>query len=958
MEMDMKSDVSAVSLKRYIESSRGFAAILRGPQHEIALANSAFMQKAGNQEIIGKKWMDVFPQAFASGFLSRLNYVYQTKEPYISKGLRVVLSRSPEKKPKESFVDITLQPLLDSNGAIVGVFVQGNDVTKKRHANQHLPIMSQRWQTALEAINDSIWKWDLHSNQVSCCQLWKEQLAYIDLEAGETTAETFEEWLDRLHSDDRQRTVAALRDCLDGRTLTFVSEYRIHYKQDSPDHWITVLARGMVAARDTDGRPVRMTGTYTDISPIKQLADELQQSHELLKNLSDQVPGVLFQFRRFPNGHICVPFASKGLFEYYGVHLEEAKKNGNAAFKYVHPNDLPSLIASIDESARTLKPWHHEFRMLLPDKGLRWYSGSSKPERLPDGSILWHGFVTDNTERKAEEEKTARLALLAQKITTSVVITDALGITEWVNPAFTTMTCYSENEIIGRTPGSVLRGPDTDPAVSKYMRECIEDQIGFDVEVLNYKKSGQPFWQNIKADPIFDENGKLRHFMAVQTDISEKKKWDDLVWRQANYDVLTSLPNRRLFRDRLEQEMKKAHRDEVSMALLFIDLDHFKEANDLLGHDKGDLLLTEAAHRIVNCVRESDTVARLGGDEFTVILSMINDADHVEFITQKILDALMLPFMVDAETVLLSASIGITLYPADANNANDLIKQADQAMYAAKSGGRNQFRYFTSEMQERALERFRLSMDLREALRLHQLSVHFQPVVNLATGHIVKAEALLRWNHPKRGLIEPKIFIPIAEENGTIHAIGDWVFEQAAVWSKKWGAMNNGVFQISVNKSPVQFSKQSNTEAWQKTLIEMGIPLSSVSIEITEGLLLKSSAMVEGRLLFYRDQGIQVALDDFGTGYSSMAYLKRFDIDYLKIDQSFVRDIATNEESRTIAETIIMMAHKLDIQVIAEGIEQEEQRALLCQAGCDFGQGFLFSQAVPPVDFERLLQSH
>lgn len=454
-----------------------------------------------------------------------------------------------------------------------------------------------------------------------------------------------------------------------------------------------------------------------------------------------------------------------------------------------------------------------------------------------------------------------------------------------------------------------------------------------------------------------DEAGRPTRITGTLSDISQKKESDELIWHHASFDSLTGLPNRRLFRDRLEQEVRKAHRSGSEVALFFIDLDRFKEVNDLLGHDAGDLLLKQVGERVNACVRDSDTVARLGGDEFTVILTELNDQTHVERIAEKIIAALARPFRLSEEVAHISASIGITLYPNDAGEPEELIRNADQAMYTAKAAGRNQFRYFTRSMQQEAYRRLRLGRDLRKALSGGQLQVHYQPVVDLSSRHIVKAEALLRWHHPKLGMVQPSQFIPLAEESGLINDIGDWVFKEAVSWSQRWRERTGQAFQISVNRSPVQFLSKSNRTSWASFLEELSLPGNSISVEITEGVLLNVSPAVADTLLQYRDAGIQVALDDFGTGYSSMTYLKKFDIDYLKIDQSFVQDIETNTGSRAIAESIIVMAHKLGLKVIAEGIETAGQEEILRSAGCDYGQGYLFSKAVPPATFEQLLAS-
>ncbi len=474
-------------------------------------------------------------------------------------------------------------------------------------------------------------------------------------------------------------------------------------------------------------------------------------------------------------------------------------------------------------------------------------------------------------------------------------------------------------------------------------------------EILNKRKNGEIYPQWLTINTIYNPDNSVYRRVTLFSDISQKKQSEQIIWQQANFDPLTDLPNRRMFHDRLAQEIKKSHRAGLPLALMFLDLDHFKEINDTLGHNTGDLLLIETARRIAECVRESDTVARLGGDEFTVILSEIDDLNCVERIARLIVQKLSEPFQLHNEITYVSVSIGITLYPDDAVAIEDLLKHADQAMYASKNQGRNSYNYFTPSMQETARNQRQLTNDLRGALADHQFQLVYQPIVELATGVIDKAEALIRWRHPVRGLISPAEFITIAEKTGMIVEIGDWVFREAARQNALWRASNHQQFQISVNKSPIQFHRNNSHADWFEYLQALDLPGQSIVVEITEGLLLEADAAITGQLLQFRDAGIQVSLDDFGTGYSSLSYLKKFHIDYLKIDQSFVRNLTLHSDDMALCEAIIVMAHKLGIQVIAEGIETAIQRDLLTAAGCDYGQGYFFSRPVPANEFEALL---
>jgi len=456
-----------------------------------------------------------------------------------------------------------------------------------------------------------------------------------------------------------------------------------------------------------------------------------------------------------------------------------------------------------------------------------------------------------------------------------------------------------------------------------------------------------------------DANNAPTRVIGTYLDIDARRQAEETIQRQANFDPLTQLPNRRLFLDRLGQEIIKSRRTDLFLALLLVDLDEFKEVNDTLGHDVGDVLLQEAARRIRSCIRDADTVARLGGDEFTIILTDLSDRTHIENVAQKILGRLAEPFHLGDEVAYVTASIGITLYPGDAGDIDTLLKHADQAMYAAKKHGRNRFFYFTASLQEAAQTRLKLSRDLREAVAARQFVTHFQPIVELSTGRVHKAEALVRWLHPTRGLVNPMVFIPLAEETGLINDIGEWVFRESAQCAKAWSQTYGADFQVSVNMSPVQFRSEGRTriKGWLRHLQDIGLSGPNLSIEITENLLLNAHAEVTEQLLWFRDAGIQVAIDDFGTGYSTLSYLKQFPIDYLKIDRSFVRDIETDPNDMALSRAIIVMAHELGLKVIAEGVETIGQRNLLAKAGCDYAQGYLYAGApLPPHDFEAWLR--
>ncbi|OAH99756.1 diguanylate cyclase [Methylomonas methanica] len=559
-------------------------------------------------------------------------------------------------------------------------------------------------------------------------------------------------------------------------------------------------------------------------------------------------------------------------------------------------------------------------------------------------------IARDISERKRIEEALQQAALIYQNSSEAMLLADSDDRILTINAAFTTITGYQSDEVVGKHIGILNTGGH-----SEAMWQAIHSKGSWQGEIWDKRKNGELFAKWLTINTIFDAQQTMQRRVALFSDITEKKKTEGVIWQQANFDPLTQLPNRRMFYDRLSQDIKKAHREHKRLALLFIDLDLFKEVNDTLGHDMGDELLQIAAHRILAGVRETDTVARLGGDEFTVILSDVGDPANAERIAGNLLQKMTECFQLGNEVAYISTSIGIAFYPDDADNLKSLLKHADQAMYAAKRQGRNQYCFFIPTMQESAQARLRLSNDLRLALAGQQFYLCYQPIVELATNTVRKAEALIRWQHPTRGLISPADFIPIAEETGLISSIGNWIFQEAAEQTSRWRQSIHEKFQISINKSPVQFRNERDSHRdWLDRLEALRLSGQSVVIEITEGLLLDANSSVAEQLLSFRDAGIQVSLDDFGTGYSSLSYLKKFDIDYLKIDQSFVRNLAIGSDDMALCEAIIVMAHKLGIKVIAEGIETSSQRELLTAAGCDFGQGYLFAKPLPAQEFERL----
>lgn len=473
---------------------------------------------------------------------------------------------------------------------------------------------------------------------------------------------------------------------------------------------------------------------------------------------------------------------------------------------------------------------------------------------------------------------------------------------------------------------------------------------------IRQDRDGQQIHLSVTISPIYNESGQVIGASKIARDITSRVNSEKLIWHQANYDNLTALPNRRLFNDRLNQELRKAERDNYSIAVMFMDLDYFKDINDTLGHEAGDDLLIAVSKRLKELVRVTDTVARFGGDEFVILLSEINDLSDVKRIAESIVHQMQLPFTVSDQDRFISISLGISVYPTDGKTADDLLKHADHAMYDAKRNGRNQQKFYNPEMRSSELMQSQLFADMKDAMAQNQFELYFQPIVALSEGLVKKAEALIRWNHPVRGIIPPSEFISIAEDTGLIHKMGDWVFDEVLDKIKAWVPKFGQQFQISINKSPIQFHAHDSAEiTWIDKMKLAGVKGENLVIEITESTLMNYSGISIQKLFVFKSHGIEIALDDFGTGYSSLSYLNKFEIDYLKIDKSFIRNLVAYSNEYVLCESIIVMAHKLGLEVIAEGVETKEQESLLKEMGCDYAQGYLYSKPLKAQDFEGFM---
>lgn len=630
----------------------------------------------------------------------------------------------------------------------------------------------------------------------------------------------------------------------------------------------------------------------------------------------------------------------------------------------IHPDDRNLVRNALVNKL----PFSIEYRVPMPDGTIRIFHNQS--EVVPDaqGNAFWiFGIIQDITERKQAEQRQARLGRILNASSSELLVfnADTLKIIE-ANLGAQRNLGYSMEELTTMRPLELMA--ELDPAyfdsLINPLRNQSQNQSVFEVKLKRKDRTNYSAEVSLQLSHL--ENPAV--FFAVIQDITERKKTEEKIRHLAYYDKLTDLPNRGLFTEMLNQALRHAKRYSKRIATLFLDLDRFKQINDTLGHGVGDALLKEVAERLKPCLRTSDNLARLepedkldivsrfGGDEFLMLLTEVRQLEDAAIVARRIMEAFAIPFMCEGHELSIGASIGISVYPDDGDNPEDLVKNADAAMYYAKTSGRNNYQFYTDSMNVKSLQKFTMEAGLRKALERNEFILHYQPLVDIQTGRIVGAEALLRWMHPERGMVSPLDFIPLAEETGLILPIGDWVMRTACAQQQAWVREGYAALRVSVNLSLKQLRQNTIVELINNMQANKEIDPNYIELELTESVLMQNADESITLLNILKGMGLSMAMDDFGTGYSSLSYLKRLPLDTLKIDRSFIMDITDDPDSAVIVQTIIAMAKNLRLKVVAEGVETEQQLAFLRQYGCDVMQGYYFSKPVLPDAFAKILK--
>jgi diguanylate cyclase (GGDEF)-like protein/PAS domain S-box-containing protein len=630
----------------------------------------------------------------------------------------------------------------------------------------------------------------------------------------------------------------------------------------------------------------------------------------------------------------------------------------------LHPEDRASFKKVVDETVEHGGSFQHQHRLLLPDGGIRHLmeigelQTSGELERGKDGGRLTIlGTAQDVTSQQQMESRLQLLASAFQYSGEAILISDRDNNIVTVNPAFTRLTGYSEADACGRNPRFLSSGRTTREEYRE-MWKGINGQGFWQGEIWDRRQDGGTYPKWVTVSVIRDGNGELSHYIAHFTDISSERAAEAQLQHMAHHDVLTGLLNRLSLKGRLEQALAVARRDGMRVALLFIDLDRFKVINDTLGHHIGDKLLIEVAARLRDSVRDSDVVARLGGDEFVIMLSGMENSASAAVIAEKLVRNIGDPYRIEGYDLYTTPSIGIAIFPNDGEDGDILMKNADAAMYHAKSAGRNNFQFFDARMNDAALERLKIEHSLRQALARDEFRVYYQPIIDMLSGRVSGVEALVRWQHPEMGMVPPGSFIGIAEETGLIQPLGEWVFWTACRQLAEFNAAGFHGLKMSINISAMQL-RNGNLPILAKGAIEaFALEPATLIFEITESVAMQQPEETARLLNLLSEMGIGLAIDDFGTGYSSLSYLRMFPINHLKLDRSFVQEIGLGPGSSVICDATIGLAHNLGLKLVAEGVETQAQYDYLQQKGCDLVQGYLFSRPIPASDVLEFIRQH
>jgi diguanylate cyclase (GGDEF)-like protein/PAS domain S-box-containing protein len=843
----------------------------------------------------------------------------------------------------------------DFNAVILSI----NDITRRKEIELSLQERESFWSDVVRTVPDHLYVQDVISRRMIYSNHHLGQtLGYNKAELQEM-GEYF--WEILLHPDDNDSYQQQRIQRRDG-TRSDLTQCQLRFR-NSNNEWRRFDIREQALARSATGQVTRIIGVAKDITEQIEASESLRDSEQRYRMLAESISDVIFS----TDSALKPNYVSPSVNAVLGYSAEWILANGWAS-AIANPQQLSGLYTLVARVDRALADPQAlaQLQAQIPTQLFLFDCLRADGRKIPVELrlvLVWDerggfegilGVGRDISQQRRAEKDLRMAATVFEHSTSAILITDPAGYIVQANDAFSRVSGYAVAQVLDQLP-MMLTVNDQQEAHLAYILKQLHQRGSWEGEVWLKRRNGEhyPAWVGITA--VLDDEGDLASYVCFFSDISERKASEQRIHRLAYYDALTHLPNRTLFQDRLHTALQQAERQNAWVPLMFLDLDRFKPINDSLGHAAGDRMLKDMAGRLLECVADDDTVARMGGDEFTLLLqpqptqeSALNRAIHV---AEQILASLVKPFVLEGREFFVTASIGIALSPQDGKELSQLMKNADTAMYHAKERGKNNFQFYQADMNASALERLELESDLRHALEQEEFTLYYQPQFSGDGKRLTGTEALLRWRHPRRGLVPPGDFIPVLEELGLVVEVGEWVIKEACRQLKEWHQAKVRVPKVSVNISARQFSDGTLGTRIAEILNETELPPACLELELTESILMREVSEAMLILDGLKRLGLSIAVDDFGTGYSSLNYLKQFPIDVLKIDRTFVDGLPSGEQDAQIARAIIAMAHSLNLSVIAEGVETHEQLEFLREHGCDEVQGYLFGRPMPPARF-------
>ena len=802
--------------------------------------------------------------------------------------------------------------------------------------------------TLINTIPDLVWLKDPKGTYLACNPAFERFFGSNEEQIiGKSDYDFVDSELADLFRVNDKRAIATGKPCTNDEWLTFSDGYRGLFDTiNSPMY-------------DHNGQLIGVLGVARDISVMHQAQEELKENErelqESLKAFNDlvkQVPVGVFKYRTREDGTHCFDYVSPRWCQLTGITANEAYQDLNSAFSWVHPDDLDDFQQTIADAIHSVQPFKHSVRIVQNDE-TRWLNIEAVPSRQANGDIVWDGIQNDITEHR----KSRQHRLLTARVFTSthegIVITDANARIIEVNEAFSRITGYGREEVLGKNPSVLKSGHQDAPFYSK-MWQSILEKGHWKGEVWNRRKSGEVYAEHLTISAVPDENGEVSHFVGVFADITPLKENEKKLEKIAHFDALTGVPNRTLLADRMHQAVAQCQRSGNLLAVCYLDLDGFKPVNDQYGHDVGDYLLVDIARRMQGYLRGGDTVARIGGDEF-VLLMALSTINEVDVALNRMLEAIAKPMRIKGQMVKVSASIGVTLYPRDDAEPEALLRHADQAMYQAKQLGKNRYQIYDPKHEIEIRKQHESLQRLNQALEAHEFEMFYQPKVNLRNGQVIGVEALIRWHQPEQGILLPDEFLPHLIGTDLEIPLGEWVIESVLQQISQWKRIGLNLV-VSINISAAHLLNPGFSQYLSDCLERYPeVSTDDLELEILESAAITDLEQASQVLLDGGTMGLNFSLDDFGTGYSSLSYFSKLPVGTLKIDQEFVRNMLTDPEDLSIVESVVFLAQAFNRTVIAEGVETPEHYAMLLHLGCPFGQGFGIAKPMPARQMQTWL---